>query len=482
VEERYPTNQIILIMWKRTFASRAARIAILAFGFTALFTRCSEEVEPEPYNVLELTTTTASSCGCTYVVPYTSGTATVDGSKLGIKPGAVICIEGNKTWGNFVFKNIRGTASAPITIKSCGGTANLVGTGKPFGIRTETSSFFKITGGSSGYGIRVNGGNLGVTLDVMTTNVEMDHVEVYNTGFAGIMAKTDPGCDLLAVRGKFIMKDVRLHDNYVHDTGAEGFYVGCSSWIDGFARSCGRLYPHEMQGTKIYNNLVRNTGWDGIQVGSAPTGVEVYSNRVENYGTKNSQNQANGIQFGDGAPGKCYNNFIKGGKGNGLIILGNGKNLVHDNVIVNAGLDGIFCDDRVTGEGFVFTNNTIIRPAQNGIRLYADQVTANKIQNNIIIAPGNYSKLVYPRTSQDSYIYLLSKYVKVTIANNFHSQDINAPKFAAYSSDNYALTTSSSVALNKGASVSSYSIPVDYALKSRVKGTSVDIGAFELQQ
>jgi hypothetical protein len=174
-------------------------------------------------------------------------------------------------------------------------------------------------------------------------------------------------------------------------------------------------------------------------------------------------------------------NFIKAGKGHGIIIIGNGKNLVHDNVIINAGIDGIFCDDRVTGEGFVFTNNTIIRPALNGIRLYADQVNANRIQNNIIIAPGNYYKLVYPRKREEAYVYLLSKYVRVTIANNFYSMDINAPRFAAYSSDNYSLTSSSSVALNKGTSISTYSIPVDHARKTRIRGSYVDIGAFELQ-
>lgn len=470
-------------MQKRNgLSSRATRIAMIAsIGFIALFTRCSEELEPEPYKVLELTASTASSCGCNYVVPYSSGTVTVDGSKLGIKPGNVICFEGNKTWGNVVLKNIRGSASSPVIIKNCGGTVNITGTGKPYGIRTETSSYFRITGGNSGYGIRVNGGNISITFDKLTTNVELDHVEVYNSGFAGVMAKTDPSCDKLAIRGKFTMRDVRLHDNYVHNTGGEGFYVGNTSWINGVNTSCGKLYPHEVQGVKIYNNIVKNTGWDGIQVGAAPNGAEVYNNKIENFGTKNATNQNNGIQFGEGATGKCYGNFIKSGKGHGIIIIGNGKNLVHNNVIINAGIDGIFCDDRVTGEGFVFTNNTIIRPAVNGIRLYADQVNGNKIQNNIIISPGNYYKLTYPRTKNDAYVYLLSKNVKVQILNNLYTQDINAPKFVSASGDNYSLTSSSSSCVNKGASISAYGIPVDYAKKTRIKGSSVDIGAYELQ-
>lgn len=185
--------------------------------------------------------------------------------------------------------------------------------------------------------------------------------------------------------------------------------------------------------------------------------------------------------MGEGTVGKCYGNFIKGGKGTGIILVGNGKNHVYNNVIVNAGQDGIFCDDRVAGEGFVFTNNTIIRPGLNGIRLYADQVSMSKVQNNIVIAPGNYNKLVYPRKKEEAYFYKLSSAVRVSVLNNYYSLDINAPKFAGASSDNYALTSSSSVAVNKGTSISTYGIPIDYAKKIRVRGTSVDIGAYELQ-
>jgi len=470
-------------MQKNSSLFRATRNAgLLALSVILLFSRCSYEEEPQPYKVLELTASTASSCGCTYVVPYTTGTTTVDGAKLGLKPGAVVCIEGNKTWGNFIFKNIRGSSTAPITIKNCGGTATVNATGKGFGIRTEMSSYFRVTGttgsGTSGYGIKVSGGHMSITFDKQSTNFELDHVEVYGSGFAGVVAKTDPACDNLGVRGYFTMRDTKFHDNYVHDTSGEGFYVGNSFWLGGVNTSCGLKFPHAVENAKVYNNLIRNSGWESIQVGSAPVGTEVYGNRIENYGVKNVKAQNNGIQFGEGTVGKLYNNFIKGGLGNGIILVGNGQNLVHDNVIVNAGEDGIFADDRVYGAGFTFTNNTIIRPGLNGIRLYADQVTLSKIQNNIIIAPGNYYKLVYPRKKEEAYVYLLSSQVKVAILNNFNSLDINAPKFVAASSDNYALTSSSTSVVNKGTSISTYGIPVDFAAKARVNGT-VDIGAYE---
>jgi hypothetical protein len=468
-------------MERKSPLSRALRITVLLSLGAMLFSRCHNELDLEPYNVLELTASAKSSCGCNYVVPYTSGTSVIDAQQKGIKPGQTICLEGSKTYGPLIFRNVKGSSSAPIKIKSCGGTVTINGTGKTFGIRTETSSYFRITGGSSGYGIKVNGGHMSITFDKRSTNIELDHVEVYNSGFAGVVAKTDPACDNLGVRGYFTMRDLKFHDNYVHNTGGEGFYVGNSFWLGGVSTPCGRKYPHAVENAKIYNNLVKYTGWEGIQVGSAPVGTEVYGNRVENSGTKNVNAQNNGIQLGEGTVGKCYGNFIKGAKGNGIIVVGNGKNLVHDNIIINAGLDGIFCDDRVYGEGFVFTNNTIIRPALNGIRLYADQVTLSKIQNNIIIAPGNYYKLTYPRKREEAYVYKLSSAVRVQILNNYNSLDINAPKFVAPSSDNYGLTGSSYPVLNKGTSISTFGISTDYAKKSRVQGNAVDIGAYERQ-
>jgi hypothetical protein len=277
------------------------------------------------------------------------------------------------------------------------------------------------------------------------------------------------------------MRNVILHDNFVHDTGGEGFYLGNSFWSGGKSLSCGIRYPHEMVGTKVYNNTITNAGWEAIQVGSAPQGALIYNNRIENYGHANVYAQNNGIQIGEGTNGRCYGNFIKNGYGNGIIMLGNYDNTVYDNIIIGAGIDGIFCDDRVNGTGHKFFNNTIINPAQNGIKLYADQVNMNYIQNNIIINPGMYSKYTYPRTGNDAYVYLLSKNVHLTTSNNYYSRDINSVKFVSPASDNYALQSTSTGVVNKGLAVSAWGITTDYALKNRLMGAAVDIGAYEFQ-
>ena len=450
--------------------------ALLVAGF---FVRCSDdEVLEEVHLEEDITTRAAADCGCTYTVP--SKTYAVDGAVLGLKPGAVICLNAANTYYNIVFRNLKGSATAPITIKNCGGTAVLNATGKSFGLKTENSQYIRITGGTgTSYGIKVNGGHQSVTFEKLTTYVEVDHLDIGSSGFAGIMAKTDPTCDNATIRGNFVMRNVLIHDNYIHDTGGEGMYIGHTFYLKGVSTSCGVRLPHILENVKVYNNVIKNSGWESIQIGSTPGGAEVYNNRIENFGVKNVAYQKNGVQFGEGAPGKFYNNLIKGGKGIGLFILSNGQNTVYNNIIINTGEDGIFCDDRTaTGPGFKFINNTIINPGTNGIRIYSDLVTMNNVYNNIIVNPGKYTSYTYPRTGNDAYVYLLSKTMRVSMANNHFTRDIATMKFANASAYNYALTSASPV-LNKGYNISTYSIPVDYAQTARLKGTTYDIGAYE---
>lgn len=464
-----------------SFLSRVFAFIIFCVSF-----QCSEDnllPKTDPSASTTASDETASSmavdCGCTYTVP--ANAYRLDAQALGIKPGAVVCLKAGTAYKNLVFSKFKGTAAAPITIKNCGGMVTINGTGKWFGLRTEFSSFIRITGGSTSgvYGIRVNGGQQSIHLDQLTTQVEVDHVEIANSGFAGIMAKTEPSCDNASIRGNFVMRNVILHDNYVHNTGGEGFYVGHNSYEKGINTPCGIRLPHTLEGVKIYNNLIKNSGWESIQVASTPKGAEVYNNRIENYGVKNVLYQNNGVQFGAGGTGKFYGNYIKGGKGNGLIILDNAENFVHDNVIVNTGGHAIFCDDRAaTGIGFKFINNTIINPGRDGIRIYADNVPMNIVYNNLIVNPKSYVTYKYPRTGNDAYVFLLGKSVKVTLLNNHFTRDINSVKFTNPSAFNYSLMSGSPV-INKGTNIGAYNIVVDYAQNPRLKGIAYDIGAYE---
>ena len=446
--------------------------------------RCSDEqftLTATSSTDLDLNTGTIAGdggfCSCTYVVP--AGVSIIDGKALGLQPGSTIGLNASIVYKNLTFRNLNGTADHPIIIKNCGGTAHIDGAGKAFGILTQYSSYYRITGGdvNNSYGIVVTGGTMGVKLDMLSTHFEVDHLEVQNTGFAGIMAKTDPSCDPATWRGNFVMKGVAIRNNYIHDTGGEGIYAG-NSFFMGMNTACGMQLPHEVQYIRIFGNHLKNTGWEAIQLGCATKGASVHANVIENYGVANETSQNNGIQIGAGTGGVCYNNLVKHGTGNGIIVMGLGDNIVYNNIIDHAGNFGIFCDERYTpGPGFTFLNNTILSPASDGIRIYAELVPMNTIANNIISAPGTYTKYGYPRSPQDAFIYKLNSNVKIDMYNNFFTADSTVLQMSLVPGV-YQLAATSPV-IDKGADISGYNINTDYYYKARLKGAGYDIGAVE---
>jgi len=244
-------------------------------------------------------------------------------------------------------------------------------------------------------------------------------------------------------------------------------------------RDCGIRLPHEIKGLKIYNNVITNAGWEAIQVGCAIEGTEIFNNTITNYGTVNKQFQNNGIQIGTGTGGLIYNNLIKKGTGNGMIILGTGDNVIYNNIIVDAGANGIFCDERFTpGDGFKFLNNTILSPKMDGIRLYAELVPLNTIVNNIIANPGSYSSYSGDRTSNDAFVFLESAAVKVKISNNLFVDGLEKVSFVDPEKDNYRLK-SNSPAINYGQDISAFDIKVDFYQAKRLSGSAYDVGASE---
>lgn len=437
-----------------------------------------DDVPPSDVDDNDLDNTVLSCADCDYVVPPKQHV--IDGKALNIQPGDVIGLSANVEYGNLVFRNIVGTPDRPVIIKNCDGTAIVDGTGLAFALKTQYSRHFRITGGNkdNDYGLVVKGGRIGIALGDLSTDLEVDHCEVKDIGFAGIMAKTDPDCDDATIRGNFLMKNVNLHHNYVHDTGGEGFYVGNSFW-DGMQRDCGLRLPHEIHNLRINDNIIRNTGWDGIQVGCATKGTRIYANIIENYGLAEVRHQNSGMQIGGGTGGLCYGNLIRNGTGNGMIVMGLADNIVYNNIIVDAGDIGIFCDERYSpGPGFQFINNTIINPATDGIRIYAEKVPMNIIRNNVIVNPGNYNVYKYPRSGDDAFVYKLSKDVRIEMSNNLLAHDLESVGLADIKHGNFRPVAGSPL-VDRGADISEYDIKYDFYKMPRSKGFGVDIGAAE---
>ncbi len=469
-------------MITKNFLKAAVRLIGILFLLAAL-TQCTEEetlLQPVPEvastTPTELDSAAIDSVSAEFVYVVPADARTIDGEALALKPGTRIVLDAATTYGSLRFINIVGTADAPIVITNSGGTATINAEGRSYAMKFRESRHFRVTGGDvdGTYGIRIDGGHLGMSLEYLSTDFEVDHVELYNIGFAGVMAKTDPSCDDATIHGNFTMENVSIHDNYVHETGGEGFYIGNSKYEKGMETPCGVRFPHEIHNVKVYNNVVKNSGWEGIQVGSATQGAEVFNNKVENYGLANKHGQNNGIQIGGGTGGNFYNNIIINGKGNGLIMMGLGDNIVYNNIIVDAGENGIFCDERRSnGPGYQFINNTIINPAKDGIRLYSEEVPRNVVKNNIIINPGS----TYA-DDQQAFVFQQSADVTVEASNNYFSRDINSARFADARNYNFRLTTGSP-AIDAGANIDPYGISEDYYGGNRRKGAAYDVGAAE---
>lgn len=430
----------------------------------------------------------ARDCDCDFVITPDNYKLKYNASSDKIS-GNTICIKGG-IYERIWFEGFQGTSKNPITIINCKGKVIFRHDKNPHGgFNFINCSFIRLTGSgdpSITYGFKVENTlrGSGVSFNTFSNNIEIDHVEIANTNFAGLVIKTDPTCDDPRTwRDNFRMENVSVHDNYIHDTRGEGVYIGYTTNL-----KCGSntIYGHDIKNLKVYNNIVERTGWDGIQIANSTEGCEIYNNKIRNYATRNAGSHKHGLLMGGYTSGRVYNNFIENGSGPGITTFGFGDVYVYNNVIVGAGDFGIFCDDRSTdpSKGFYFINNTIIRPGENGIRMYSYQSKGNVFYNNLIVDPGaynNYERLTsWWGTGKDAFIYInkVAKKIDFDSAGNYFSRDINSLNFKNSKNGDYSLLAGS-LAINKGINVSSYGVTKDFLNAGRPSGGKFDAGAFE---
>jgi len=421
-------------------------------------------------------------------------TSSYDAKSSGVLPGDTIVLEPGKR-KILRISNVLGDSLNYVIIRNGDGDVIIENDDLYFGLVMSNSRFFRLTGSVNNenyYGIKIlktGKGASGLGIGELSTNYEVDHIEIANTGFAGIFAFSQPTCDLSANRGFFEQRNCTIRNTYIHDTYGEGMYLG-HSFYTGYTIKCNdtdtKVYPHEIKGLKVYDNLIVNAGYDGIQVCSAVEGTEVYNNRILNYGTANEQMQHSGIQIGAGTKIRCYNNQIMNGSGTGITMMGFADSFIYNNLIVNAGKDfypdnaalrihGIFVDDRLTvkGTSHYILNNTIISPKSDGIRFISTESSKNVIANNLIIKPG--SNYIYE--SFDNKYINLQNGVDVVKNNNFYS-DFLLPNLK---SDSIKLVYDFVINFpisEKGIDVSDYGIKSD--IFGVVRSITPSIGAFEI--
>lgn len=139
------------------------------------------------------------------------------------------------------------------------------------------------------YGIFVDGAfdgaPHGIAVGGRATEFELDFAEVTRVSFAGIVLKTD---DV----GDATMRDVAVHDLYVHDTASEGMYIGSTQAVP----------QHAFERLRLYNNRVLRTGTESFQIGQLGEGCEIHHNVFAmgalDWKDPFSQYQDGGVQLG----------------------------------------------------------------------------------------------------------------------------------------------------------------------------------------
>ncbi len=324
------------------------------------------------------------------------------------------------------FKSIEGNASAPIVVINQGGQVKIDGiTDNAWGALVfENCKYIKLSGKghpSFKYGFSLSAMESGVAFSELSSDCEVENVKISHEGFFGIFAKKDYNSN--PPNPAPVFNNLIIHDCFIENV-SEGMYIGET-------KSPGM----EFKNLKIYNNIVRNTQRESIQIANAVENVEIYNNTLINAGLENEKYHKNNLQIGDNSVASIYNNIFKGAPDYGVIIMGKGNVDTYNNYFENN--KGIFIDNRIFSDTTLSLNIEL-----NYFKsLTGQEVIRNMNEKNPIKIQYN----VYD-TSIDFYRDLNSTDNEI-ISENF-LETVAPLLFVDSASSNYALTEASAIIYN----------------------------------
>jgi hypothetical protein len=252
-----------------------------------------------------------------------------------------------------------------------------------------------MTGGTSPSGFVFITG-LSRFITIRNTEVDGRWPEIATNGI-GIHIKSGESV-LAADHPDFWYEGIRIEKNYIHNVEGEGMYIG-PNWSKG-------MIP--LRNVEIRDNLVEDTGWDGIQLKSSIQGSNsIYGNTLRRVGQwivpSNIEGEHYGISLYEGS-GKIYNNWVEkvGESGIQHYI----KQLpstfpvqdseIYNNVVIDTGLKGPLVGHGITigsaagaakAQSKVYSN-TIVRTQGAGIN-FNGNVAGGAARDNIIADAGS---------------------------------------------------------------------------------------------
>ncbi|MEQ8552016.1 MAG: putative Ig domain-containing protein [Cyclobacteriaceae bacterium] len=425
----------------------------------------------------------AQDCGCDITFdPADKSNVFLNGESTTVNPGDVLCFKsGIYTYIRII--NIHGTKENPIILKNCGGKAEVDLNGQNnHGFILEGSTHVRVTGSGDEniqYGFEIYRSPLdiaktGLVIANKISDIEVDHFEIHDVEL-GMHLINVPDCDETSWRGNWVQENTSVHDMWVHDVGNEGFYIGSSKYNTGHTKTCDGesidILPPFAKGIKVFNNIIEDSGWDGMQVSMAIEDCYIYNNVIRNFGLDNKPSQQAGIVVGGGSVGDVYNNFIDTGLGDGIDVFGVGNVRIFNNIVANCGEQGIFIGNRELLEPdytYAIINNTIVNSGQDAIRYNNEFAVGAEIRNNLIVEYGSKSLNLLKEGEGG-----------VNYSSNVELATLAEALFTNAGTGDYSIT-SGSPAVDAGEDISSLNLFfTDYYGKSRPGDATIDAGASE---
>ncbi|MBT8187869.1 MAG: T9SS type A sorting domain-containing protein [Croceitalea sp.] len=458
-------------------------------------------------------------CNCDITLSNLSSSSIniVQSNTVEYEPGHTLCIPAG-TYAGIEFIGFEGEDQNPLLITNCGGQVVIMESNKS-GITFRNSRFIRLSGTGDlnvTYGFKVENatgpGAVGINVADFSSDIEIDNIEIQNTAFAGILGKTDPKCDDEDTwrRNGYVLRNLNIHDNYIHHTGGEGIYLG---YTGGYKVSsnliCGEeyIFGHWLENITIHHNQLEHIGWDGIQTNLVRFGGVIFENTITFYGLENKQFQNFAMSVGGGNY-TIYNNTIINsinGFGQGIqLISANSGSKLFNNVIINPQFHGIFIHNRHEfdnpNEGYYVLNNTIINPAASGV-FYNTTITESEnsglisnsqenvptlMVNNLIANPGNhYEQGNTWKGNAENYFDFNKRKTQIGMGSNIYSniktRQIDTLCLASIEDMDFRPGSEASPLVDAGSDMTIYGAPFDRNQKTRFVGSGMDIGAFEYQ-
>jgi hypothetical protein len=272
------------------------------------------------------------------------------------------------------FQLLEGSPSNPIVIINKDGQVKIDGVAdNSWGALTfENCRNIKLSGtGHPGfkYGFELSALESGVAFTELSSDCEVENVKISHNGFFGIYAKKDYNGNPPAPAPVF--ENLIIHDCFIEGV-SEGMYIGET-------KTPGMEFKH----LKIYNNIVRNTERESIQIANCVEDVEIYNNTLINAGLESLNFHMNVLQIGDNSVASIYNNIMMNAPDYGIISFGKGNVIVENNYIENS--KGVFMDNRSVSD-----TTFVVEVSQNYFKSTAgSEVIRNMNEKNDFTASSN---------------------------------------------------------------------------------------------